>query len=88
MLDRIRIQKIISSEIGRQMGFDVDETLRIIYSDSLEGLNMDSLDIVELIPELELRFGIDFTEDEIDENFKMKSTVREITQFIEKKLGI
>ena len=48
----------------------------------IEDIGADSLDIVELVMELEREFGIQILDDEIDDNF---TTVGHLIDFIQEK---
>ena len=69
-----RVTEIIQDKLG------VDE----ISSDDnlIEDIGADSLDIVELVMELEREFGIQILDDEIDSNF---TTVGHLIDFIQEK---
>ena len=81
----ITIQEAVYEEIADQMGWSESERKGLDNAYSLEYIKMDSLDVVDLIGALEIRFRIDIFEDEMDEHFKMKSTVGEIVEFVTKK---
>lgn len=69
-----RVIEILQDKLG------VDE----ISSDDnlIEDIGADSLDIIELVMELEREFGIQILDDEIDDNF---TTVGHLIDFIQEK---
>lgn len=69
-----RVVEILQDKLG------IDE----ISSDDnlIEDIGADSLDIVELVMELEREFGIQILDDEIDSNF---TTVGHLIDFIQEK---
>ena len=70
-----RVTDIISEKLA------VDE----IGSDDrlIEDLGADSLDIIEIVIEMEREFGISIHDDEIDDNF---TTVGHLIDFIQEKI--
>lgn len=85
MLDRIEIQDTITGELGKQCGFDEEEINQISHADAIAHLNIDSLDLYEFIDRLEIRFGIDISENDRMNYF---DTIGSIVKFIEMKLGV
>lgn len=69
-----KVIEILKDKLG------VDE----ISSDDhlIEDIGADSLDIVELVMEIEKEFGISITDDEVDPNF---TTVGHLIDFIQSK---
>ena len=62
--------------------FDVDEALVTPEADMQEDLGIDSLDIVEMIMELESELGV-----ELDLEDQQITTFKELADFIESKLN-
>jgi acyl carrier protein len=85
MENRIEIQDTIVGGLGKQCGFDEEEIRQINHTNTIVHLNIDSLDLYEFIERLEIRFGID-----ISENDRMNcfDTIGDIVKFIEMKLGV
>jgi len=81
----IDIYNGVTEVISKHLGFDEEEANAIDYLNSLRCLNCDSLDVVEIISLLEIKFGIDISEDECDKYFKMESTIQDIVNFIDSK---
>ena len=69
-----RVIEILQDKLG------IDE----ISSDDnlIEDIGADSLDIIELVMEMEREFGIQILDDEIDDNF---TTVGHLIDFIQEK---
>jgi acyl carrier protein len=69
-----RVIEILQDKLG------IDE----ISSDDnlIEDIEADSLDIIELVMEMEREFGIQILDDEIDDNF---TTVGHLIDFIQEK---
>ncbi len=70
------IQDILSTQLGIEAA-EVD-----IDSDFIEDLGADSLDIVELVMELEEEFGLEIP----DEDAEQIATVRDAVDYIEESL--
>lgn len=72
-----KVKKILSEQL------EIEEDKITIDSDLVEDLKADSLDIVELIMDLEQEFDLEIP----DEDLPKVNTVRDVVEYIEKKLG-
>ena len=70
-----KIKKVISEQTG------IDESEIKMESTFTEDLNIDSLDMVELVMELEEEYGIEIEEDDAD---KIK-TIADVVNYINSK---
>ncbi len=70
-----KIKKVISEQTG------IDENEIKMESTFTEDLNIDSLDMVELVMELEEEYGIEIDEDDAD---KIK-TIADVVNYINSK---
>ena len=74
----MEVNKLVTEILQDKLGVD-----EISSDDNLiEDIGADSLDIVELVMELEREFGIQILDDEIDDNF---TTVGHLIDFIQEK---
>ncbi len=69
----------IRSYLSEQLDIPVEEMDR---STTFESLHLDSLDMVEMIMDMEEELGVDF---EMDADVKLE-TIGELAEFIEEKL--
>jgi acyl carrier protein len=72
-----KVKKILSEQL------EIEEDKITIDSDLVEDLKADSLDIVELIMDLEQEFDLEIP----DEDLPKVNTVRDVVEYIENKLG-
>ena len=72
-----KVKKILSNQL------EIEEDKITIDSDLVEDLKADSLDIVELIMDLEQEFDLEIP----DEDLPKVTTVRDVVDYIENKLG-
>ena len=72
-----KVKKILSEQL------EIEEDKITIDSDLVEDLKADSLDIVELIMDLEQEFDLEIP----DEDLPKVTTVRDVVEYIEGKLG-
>lgn len=74
----MEVNKLVTEILQDKLGID-----EISSDDNLiEDIGADSLDIIELVMELEREFGIQILDDEIDDNF---TTVGHLIDFIQEK---
>ena len=72
-----KIRKILADQL------EIEESMITIESNLVDELNADSLDIVELIMDLEQEFDISIP----DEDLPKVVTVNDIVSYIEKQIG-
>jgi acyl carrier protein len=72
-----KVKKILSEQL------EIEEDKITIDSDLVEDLKADSLDIVELIMDLEQEFDLEIP----DEDLPKVNSVRDVVEYIENKLG-
>lgn len=74
----MEVNKLVTEIIQDKLGVD-----EISSDDNLiEDIGADSLDVIELVMEMEREFGIQILDDEIDDNF---TTVGHLIDFIQEK---
>ena len=79
-MERLEIFKVVVDTIVDRLG--VDEDYCVIGANLREDIGTDSLDDVELIMELEVKFGVEVEDIEIEHI----QTIGDIVDFAEKKL--
>lgn len=72
-----KIRKILADQL------EIEESMINIDSNLVDELNADSLDIVELIMDLEQEFDISIP----DEDLPKVATVKDIVSYIERQIG-
>ena len=72
-----KVKKILAEQL------EINEDEISIESNLIEDLNADSLDVVELIMDLEQEFDLDIP----DEDLPKVVTVKDVVTYIEKKVG-
>lgn len=72
-----KVKKILSEQL------EIEEDKITIDSNLVEDLKADSLDIVELIMDLEQEFDLEIP----DEDLPKVNSVRDVVEYIENKLG-
>ncbi len=72
----------VKSAIADQLGLDVEEVKPT--SNLVVDLNADSLDIVQLLMEIEVEYGIEFDDSSVE--VKNIKTVQDVVAFIESKI--
>ena len=72
-----KVKKILSEQL------EIEEDKITIDSELVEDLKADSLDIVELIMDLEQEFDLEIP----DEDLPKVNSVRDVVEYIENKLG-
>ncbi len=72
----------VKSAIADQLGLDVEEVKPT--SNLVVDLNADSLDIVQLLMEIEVEYGIEFDDSSVE--VKNIKTVQDVVTFIESKI--
>ncbi len=73
-----KVKKILSEQL------EIEEDKINMDSDLVEDLKADSLDIVELIMDLEQEFDLEIP----DEDLPKVNSVRDVVEYIESKLGV
>ena len=74
-----RVKQAIQSVLKLTPGQVIQDTDNV-----KDDLGADSLDLIEIVMEIEDQYGMDIPDEEVDGNF---DTVASITAFIDKKLG-
>jgi len=72
-----KVRKILSDQL------EIEEDAIKMESNLTEDLNADSLDVVELIMDLEQEFDLDIP----DEDLPKVATVKDVVSYIENKVG-
>ncbi len=72
----------VKSAIADQLGIAAEEVQ--LTSDMVTDLNADSLDIVQLLMEIEVEYGIEFDDSSVE--VKNIKTVQDVVSFIESKI--
>lgn len=74
-----RVRALLAEQAAKPVAEISDE-------DTLEGLNLDSLDIVDLSIAVENEFGLTLTDEEFDDFYELK-TVAAVIDFVQGKVA-